>query len=905
MGSIAAAKPDMGALSQKRLILSPFGALVRAFSEDLLARNGFEEGLWPFIPLEFLEEGKTVPQPPVPPIVQMDLKLVLQALRQTGSHTRQEQITERIVERIIRLQEGKGPRPDRNRSAARRSSAGSGQAETAHSAPAKGQGMAGEARAIRQISVLRQNFYDTVNQRICFTANLMQTVNLSYPFQAREHVFPKLSASAENRAGGIPAAALPAPAAPTAGTRVTLPAMPAASIPELPGRGRKGTGVRPPDSREVLEELSYPDSGEGAAGAKEPGTGQVFTLRGIVAGRLTREFTALTDGRNARGQTLPSFGSAPGRPAASTAGRAGGRVTAEAHRRAEERRETHNSAGDAPRQTHARQEGTVYRPQPEARPGWERVSEPETAAAGEPDGPDTDHPSRRRQLRSPQKFGGMSLEEKLTAASVQDIRITGAGRIAPEREENHAAAIDIKAAIPSTDSAELTYRTAPEGSERPGTTPGIADTSSQSAPRSRDGARNYSEAGKQTGVPESRSEAGNRVARIRTADRADGKTSGSSIPREALRLPAAPGENAAGGGPVGRSAAGVSAGDTQNRQPEGRAPLASRRDVSGARWGGRHKEGARAPGLTPASDGAERRLFAAVPRDIRLFRAEPRAGTAQELQGTGDMAGGLFWEEIVYLTRDPAEDTAAGLPGQSAVRAAGTGQAARPPLPAGGAMTGQTYGRPEEASSDLRGAAAFGGSERAAPDLAAAVSGGQPDEASLGAISAGRFDRAPLSLTGAGPVGRTISPGFADGPEAMPELAYAGQGRNANRDMGTRPQEQRSRQGGTGSDDARVLPDWARRFLLDGGPQGLTGAPGKTGPAKGAAAPPVATPREVISRTAPDYRPPSSIAFKERREPQQTPQNIRISDAEIRRTAEKVYRIIEERIRRERRRLGL
>lgn len=36
----------------------------------------------------------------------------------------------------------------------------------------------------------------------------------------------------------------------------------------------------------------------------------------------------------------------------------------------------------------------------------------------------------------------------------------------------------------------------------------------------------------------------------------------------------------------------------------------------------------------------------------------------------------------------------------------------------------------------------------------------------------------------------------------------------------------------------------------------------------------------------------------------QTPGQVRISEAEIQRTADKVYRIIEDRIRRERRRLG-
>lgn len=1066
MGSIAATKPEMGVLSQKRLVLSPFGALVRAFSEDLLARNGFEEGLWPFIPLEFPEEAETAPPRPVPPTVQMDLKLVLQALRQKESHTREERITERIVERIIRLQEGEGPRPDQSRSAARQPPAGPGQAETAQGASVKGQSMAGEAlaqaRTIHQISVLRQNFYDTVNQHAYFTSKLAQTVILSYPFQAREYVSPKPSASAENRIGGISAAsAAPAvgmffaasgeplnrlkyaypranasqdegersreyfvyfkiprqntvehlpsgrrqrfaqrfPDMPTAGIMTTLSAMAVAAIPELPGWGRKETGARLPVRRETqrrtLEELSHPDSGGGAAVAKEPGATASREFKENISDVLYTVHSpdsAVRLALRADPQTGPEPSAAvfqrkgralegvPGHLAASTAGKAGGRDTAEAHQKAEERRETHGPAGDVLRQTPTRQEGPIRRPRPETRPGWGQVSEPEIIAAGEPDGPDADHPSWRRQLHSQQIFGGMSLEKDLTIPSVQDIRITGAGQTGPEREENHAVTSDMAAAIPSTDSAELTYRTAPGRSEQPGTTPGLANTSSQNAPQIRAGAQNDPGTGNRTGVPESRSEMGSRMARARTADRADNKTSGSSMQPEALRLLAAPGGNTAGGGPVDRSAVGVSVGDTQNRQPERRGSLALPRGVSGAQWDGRHKEGSRAPGFTPAGGGAERRTFAAVPRDIRLFRTEPRAGTAQEPQITGNMVRGLSGEEIVYMTLDSAGDTAAGQPGQSAVQAAraaqavkpenaaqpaqtarteraalppltaahmarkvntthtvgtdqsrfdmsGTifsrpaqagardtltqfrerleGRAAQPPLPAGGARTGQTYGQPKGVSSDPKGAAAFDGSERVPLDLAGTVSGGQPDKASLGAISAGQFGRAPLSLAGTGPVGWTFTPELTDGLEAMPELAYAGRGQNAHHDVGMRPQEQQSRQGGTGSDDTRVLPDWARRFLLAGGVQGRTGASGNTGSAKSVAAPPVTTPREVISWTAPDYRPPSSIAFKERREPPQPPQNIRISDAEIRRTAEKVYRIIEERIRRERRRLGL
>ena len=56
MKSIAVTKPDMGVLSREQLPLSPFGALAQAFAEELLARAEWEEGVWPFVPLELLEE---------------------------------------------------------------------------------------------------------------------------------------------------------------------------------------------------------------------------------------------------------------------------------------------------------------------------------------------------------------------------------------------------------------------------------------------------------------------------------------------------------------------------------------------------------------------------------------------------------------------------------------------------------------------------------------------------------------------------------------------------------------------------------------------------------------------------------------------------------------------------------
>ena len=107
MKSIAVTKPDMGVLSREQLPLSPFGALAQAFAEELLARAEWEEGVWPFVPLELLEE-KELPLPSVPSpgvTLQVDLRLVLEALRRENTGTESRRAAERLVERVIRIRE--------------------------------------------------------------------------------------------------------------------------------------------------------------------------------------------------------------------------------------------------------------------------------------------------------------------------------------------------------------------------------------------------------------------------------------------------------------------------------------------------------------------------------------------------------------------------------------------------------------------------------------------------------------------------------------------------------------------------------------------------------------------------------------------------------------------------------
>ena len=108
MESIAVTKPDIGVLSRDRLPLSPFGMLAQAFAEELLARSGWQEGAWSFVPLDLLEE--TEPSAAFcETSLHLDLRLVLEALRRDNNRSEQQRTVERIVERVLRLQREPSP----------------------------------------------------------------------------------------------------------------------------------------------------------------------------------------------------------------------------------------------------------------------------------------------------------------------------------------------------------------------------------------------------------------------------------------------------------------------------------------------------------------------------------------------------------------------------------------------------------------------------------------------------------------------------------------------------------------------------------------------------------------------------------------------------------------------------
>ena len=103
------------------------------------------------------------------------------------------------------------------------------------------------------------------------------------------------------------------------------------------------------------------------------------------------------------------------------------------------------------------------------------------------------------------------------------------------------------------------------------------------------------------------------------------------------------------------------------------------------------------------------------------------------------------------------------------------------------------------------------------------------------------------------------------------------------------------------SDYVRNLPDWARRFLKESWS-------GHAGTQEMSVARNISTQQggeETVQWTAPNYRPAPPMDHREKRQEEpKRPQQVHISESEIQRTADRVYRILEDRIREERIRLG-
>lgn len=109
------------------------------------------------------------------------------------------------------------------------------------------------------------------------------------------------------------------------------------------------------------------------------------------------------------------------------------------------------------------------------------------------------------------------------------------------------------------------------------------------------------------------------------------------------------------------------------------------------------------------------------------------------------------------------------------------------------------------------------------------------------------------------------------------------------------------------SDYVKSLPAWAQRFLKSGAAEGVQGGATAIAAAKDISVlPKPKEETEKIDWTAPArMQRPAEMNLRKKEEQKEHPAPAQLSEAELRRAADRIYRMIEDRIRRERRRLGL
>lgn len=148
-------------------------------------------------------------------------------------------------------------------------------------------------------------------------------------------------------------------------------------------------------------------------------------------------------------------------------------------------------------------------------------------------------------------------------------------------------------------------------------------------------------------------------------------------------------------------------------------------------------------------------------------------------------------------------------------------------------------------------------------------------------------------------------------------LAYAASRPQAQPAMGSAPKGGEkaapAQAGYSESPYVQSLPGWARDFLRDSfeptkqkqPAQPMPGSPAAQGQPGASPARPQSQPASQMVWTAPGYTGATArMTHKKKPEPQETPP-LRFSDAEIRRMANQVYTIIQDRLKRDQRRLGL
>ena len=953
MKRIAVTKPEMGVLDHQRPSLSPFGVLAQTFAEEVLARSAWEEGIWPAVPLALLEEEEEHALPALPPKVtlQMDLRLVLEALRRQDSQGVQEKTMERIVERVLERQssrtEGRKAKekiPDKagvpsltvlgtihqsfqqHLTQALRVELGQAGAAQRRWTPGRlarqteafsrrlqslreEGGPVGENASLPQGRALRvpEGETRTLERAGVQEAQPQYTIQTAaLPAQALEYLQERGDEAAQETLSGQTAALLRQgkelerrlreadkpgqhreetqpgarpPQTPTGPNRAAQPPQ------ELPERTSGETGGAPRASRageRAAEGAPHGGTAEPAAPWEGSGQPHPDTWRLPIEARDIRVGAAAAQGEEASPQEREEHG-LPAHPPVELShrteeeGAAG--ISSGAQRAQEASQEMAGSRLPAqpPVELSHRTEEAGTRPVPPQ--GGEEQKE-KRSGDGTPTGPSRLEESGRPNAWRP-------------PTTARDIRV---GPVAAPDQET-AAQETARSNLPSHPPVELSHRT-----EEAGTIPVPPQSrEEQKEERSGDGMTTGPSRLEETGRPNPwQPPTTARDIRVGPAAAPDWETPLRETAEQPLpgQFPVELAHRADEGGAIPAPPQGEEthrAERTGNRAATTPAPLeetgqlrteswqspATARDIRVGPGPGPDRE-------TPPRHVPGQALLAQPPVELS-HRTEPgREGAAEAVEKRG---------EPFAQHSSPARETA-GAEGELPpawqptplittardIRVSPTtGAAAQKPVPNGPAQESAAGRLPPPAEG------IFGPSGPAAAEekeilfqspfrTMARPQTRPPSPAQQGQPQAGGEALTPL----------TLSYGPAQPASSPPPDPAAGTGQPAEE-----------------SDYVRSLPDWARRFLKNS-----AGSPGEhtMGVARDIAALPHPAPEDTVQWTAPNYRPPEApVTLREK--PQQTSpaqaQAVHIPEAEIQRTADRVYRMLEDRIRRERRRLGL
>ncbi|MGI6192777.1 MAG: hypothetical protein ACOYI3_04360, partial [Christensenellales bacterium] len=105
MEALTVTKDTTGVLSGEKMAECAFGLLCAAFAEQIMARTGFHEGMYRQVALELLQEGEADAAQPAQNVFNIDLSLILQAIRSEAEKNRARPATQKLIERVIHIKE--------------------------------------------------------------------------------------------------------------------------------------------------------------------------------------------------------------------------------------------------------------------------------------------------------------------------------------------------------------------------------------------------------------------------------------------------------------------------------------------------------------------------------------------------------------------------------------------------------------------------------------------------------------------------------------------------------------------------------------------------------------------------------------------------------------------------------